>query len=125
MPSIRVHRSGYYAWLEKPLSGKTIENRRLLSKIRKSYLASGGIYGSPRIYRDLREVGELCGENRVARLMHRTGLPPTVAPNLLKQRFDVAKQDYTWSTDITYIRTHEGWLYLAVVVDLYSRMVIG
>ena len=137
---LRVHRSGYYAWLKKPLSNRAIEDQRLLVKIKESYFASGGIYGSPRIHKDLREVGEGCGENRVARLMrqhglrairgykkprHRRGQPAIVAPNMLKQCFSVVRQDYAWATDITYIRTHEGWLYLAVVVDLYSRMIIG
>lgn len=137
---LRVHRSGYYSWIKKPLSNRAVEDQHLLTKIRESYLASGGIYGSPRIHSDLKEIGENCGENRVARLMRQHGLrairgykkpryksarPATVAPNRLNQCFDVTAQDLAWATDITYIRTHEGWLYLAVVVDLYSRMVVG
>lgn len=135
-----MHRSGYYAWLKNPLSKREIEDQRLLVKIKESYLASGGIYGSPRIHKDLMEMGEGCGKNRVSRLMrqhglrairgykkprHRAGQPAIVAPNILKQCFDVVRHDYAWATDITYIRTHEGWLYLAVVVDLYSRMIVG
>ena len=137
---LRVHRSGYYAWFKKPLSDRAVEDQRLLARIRESYLASGGIYGSPRIQRDLKELGEYCGENRVARLMryhglrairgykkprHKSGKAATVLPNRLEQCFEVAGQDQAWVTDITYIRTYEGWLYLAVVVDLYSRMIVG
>jgi putative transposase len=108
--------------------------------IRRSYFASGGVYGSPRIYHDLRELGEFCGENRVARLMKKHGLralrgykrprykggrPSVLAPDHLKQGFTVSSPDKVWVTDITYIRTHEGWLYLSVVIDLYSRRVVG
>ena len=116
------------------------ENEQLLRKIRTSYQASDGVYGSPRVHRDLREDGERCGEHRVARLMringlrairgykkprYRVGKPAIVAPNRIEQNFSVEAPDRVWATDITYIRTFEGWLYLAVVVDLYSRIVVG
>ncbi len=135
-----VHRSGFYAWPKTPLSEKAKEDNRLLGLIRESYLESGGIYGSPRIHKDLREAGERCGENRVARLMKHHGIralrgykrprrmshkAPVAAPNQLQQQFDVAAPDQVWVTDITYIRTYEGWLYLAVVIDLFSRRVLG
>jgi len=112
----------------------------LVGLIREFYMASGGAYGSPRIHLDLRELGEGCGENRVARLMrqeriralggykkprYRVGKPSVVFPNLLQQEFTVAEGDSAWATDITYIRTYEGWLYLAVVLDLHSRLVVG
>lgn len=137
---LRVQRSGFYAWSNQPESERAKENNRLYELIQEFYLASGGIYGSPRIYRDLREVGETCGENRVARLMKVHGLkalrgykkprqkygkPAILAPNRLEQQFAFDAPDQAWATDITYIRTYEGWLYLAVVLDLYSRMVVG
>ena len=116
------------------------EDKRLTGLIRQSYEASGCSYGSPRIVRDLHEMGERCSENRVARLMRKEGLrakvgyrmsrykagkPALVAINRLEQNFEVEAPDKAWVTDITYIRTWEGWLYLAVVIDLFSRMVIG
>jgi len=137
---MRVHRSGYYAWLKDPMCDREKEDQRLLSIIRESHEASGQSYGSPRITLDLREAGERCGENRVARLMkseglkakvgyrrprYKAGKPGLVALNRLEQNFDVQGPDYAWVTDITYIRTWEGWLFLAVVVDLFSRMVVG
>jgi len=138
--ALKVHRSGYYAWKAVPLSQRALEDERLLIEIRRSYDDSYGIYGSPRIHRDLREAGHRCGEKRVARLMseaklksvrgykkprHHSGKPAIAAPNRLLQQFTVSKPDAAWVTDITYIRTYEGWLYLAVVIDLYSRTVIG
>jgi putative transposase len=117
-----------------------MEDDRILKKIQTSHQASGEAYGSPRIHRDLREDGEHCGEHKVARLMrvngiqavlgykkprYRAGKPAVVAPNRLEQNFSVDAPDRVWVTDITYIRTLEGWLYLAVVEDLFSRIVIG
>jgi len=137
---LRVSRSGYYAWLSRPPSQRAIENARLLTLIRESYEASGRTYGAPRVLCDLREVGERCGKNRVARLMKRHKIraqrgykkpgykytkPAVAAPNRLEQQFTIEKPDTAWVTDITYIRTYEGWLYLAVVMDLYSRKIIG
>ena len=137
---LEVAASGFYAWIQKPLSDRSIEDERLLALIRESYSASGGIYGSPRVFGDLREAGERIGRKRVARIMrtHRirairgykkprnvVSLPSTLAPNRLQRQFTVAWPDHAWVTDITYIRTWEGWLYLAVVMDLYSRMIIG
>lgn len=137
---LRASRSGFYAWIHKPLSDRAIEDRRLLELIRDSYEASSGVYGSPRVFGDLREAGERCGRHRVARIMreqkiravrgyraprHITGRPSIVAPNRLNREFTTAVADQAWATDITYIRTWQGWLYLAVVVDLYSRRVVG
>ncbi len=137
---LRVQRSGFYAWLQQPQSRRSVEDKRILGLIRKSYFASGGIYGSPRIHRDLREQGEVCGVHRIARIMqqqriralrgykrprYKAGRPAAVSPNLLQQNFTASGQDQCWATDITYIRTLEGFLYLAVVIDLYSRMVVG
>jgi putative transposase len=137
---LEVAASGFYAWIHQPLSERTIEDERLLGLIRESYAASGRIYGSPRVFLDLREAGEQIGRKRVARIMrtnrikairgyrvprHGRGIPSTIAPNRLQRRFTVDHPDHAWVTDITYIRTWEGWLYLAVVMDLHSRMIIG
>ena len=137
---LRVSASGFYDWLRKPISDRAIEDDRLLCLIRESYIASGGIYGSPRIFLDLRELGERISRKRVARIMksnairairgyktprHVSSLPSIVAPNRLQRQFTVDRPDYAWVTDITYIRTWEGWLYLAAVMDLHSRMIIG
>lgn len=108
--------------------------------IRESYMESGKVYGSPKVYKDLREMGERCGRKRVERLMKQAGLraligykkpkytygvPSIVYPDKLEQNFDFTKPDEAWVTDITYISTYEGWLYLAVVMDLFSRMIVG
>lgn len=133
-------RSGFYEWLHNPKSRRVIENERLLGLIRDSYAASSGVYGSPRVFGDLREAGETCGKHRVARIMrankikairgykaprHIAGRPSIITPNHLNRAFTVDTPDRFWVTDITYIRTWQGWLYLAVVVDLYSRKVVG
>ena len=123
-----VHPSGYYAWKANPTSARKKADQRLSGLIKQSWLESGGVYGYRKITDDLRDLGECCGKHRVYRLMKEEGLrsqtgyrrrpgkhgrPSVVAPN------------QAWVTDITYIRTHEGWLYLAVVLDLFSRQVIG
>jgi len=138
---MQVHPSGYYAWLAQPESARTVEDRRLLGQIKQAWLASGCVYGYRKVFDDLRDLGECCGKGRVERLMHQHGIkaqvgykkqpgikggaPSIVAPNHLQQQFDVTRPDAAWVTDITYIRTHEGWLFLAVVLDLFSRQVIG
>ena len=137
---LRVHRSGFYAWLQQPLSARAQENARLLRLIRELFTASGGTYGSPWIHRDLRELGETCSVHRVARLMRHAGLraqigykrrwtasgrPARVAPNRLNRMFTAEAPNQAWVGDITYIRTLEGFLYLAVVLDLFSRRVVG
>ena len=137
---LRIARAGYYSWLHKPLSDKAIDDLRLVKMIRESYAASGGVYGSNRVFLDLREAGETFGLNRVARLMRvnkikairgykaprtKAGKPSLVTPNHLQRKFAVAHPDTVWVTDITYIRTWEGWLYLAAVMDLFSRKIIG
>lgn len=137
---LAASRSGYYAWLVRAPSNRAVENERLLELIRQSHEASGRSYGSPRIFYDLREAGEQCGKHRVARLMrphkiraqrgykkpgYRYTKPALAAPNRLQQQFTIDQPDLAWVTDITYIRTYQGWLYLAVVMDLYSRKIIG
>ena len=111
-----VARSGFYAWIHKPLSDRAIEDERLLGLIRASYTASGGIYGSPRILLDLREAGEYIGKKRVARIMRSHGIrairgyrmprnvismPSVLAPNRLQRQFTVPWPDHAWVTDIT------------------------
>lgn len=135
-----VARSGFYAWLKEPLSTRAHEDLRLVARIRTFHAESDFSYGSPRIFKDLREAGETCSLNRVARLMrvHRiraqrrhkkpryvAGRPSAVVPNHLDRQFAQARPDRAWVTDITYVRTWEGWLYLAVVIDLFSRRVVG
>jgi len=135
-----VARSGYYAWLRKPNSNRELEDKRLLRLIRASFDASQGVYGAPRVFLDLREAGETCSKHRVARLMrenniraqpgYRTrryisGKPAVLIPNLVKRNFEVSKPNRVWVSDITYIRTWEGWLYLAIVMDLFSRKIVG
>ncbi|MBU1285786.1 IS3 family transposase [Pseudomonas sp. NPDC079086] len=139
--TLKVHASGYYAWLAEPKSARAKDDQRLLGLIKHSWLESGGVYGYRKIHDDLRELGEACGKHRVARLMRLDGLrsqtgyrrrpgryggkPPVASPNHLERRFNVTEPNKVWVTDITYIRTYEGWLYLAVVLDLFSRQVIG
>ena len=135
-----VARSGYYAWLKKPESDRAIEDKRLLRLIRASFAASQGVYGAPRVFLDLREAGETCSKHRVARLMREndiraqpgyrtrrsdTGKPAKLIPDLVKRNFEVSRPNRVWVSDITYIRTWEGWLYLAIVMDLFSRKIVG
>jgi putative transposase len=138
---LNVSRSGYYTWFQRPDSPRKIANRALLDKIRVLHGASHGIYGAIKIHRDLIDDGIRCGKNRVARIMRVAGIRSRtkrkfkattnsrhkfpVAPNLLDREFTVAAPDLTWVGDITYIRTDEGWLYLAVLLDLFNREVVG
>ena len=140
--ALSVTRSGYYAWRKRPESRRAQEDRRLLVEIRAIHRATRQSYGSPRITDDLKEKEIPCGRHRVARLMreneivgkqakkfkpHTTDSKHTlpVAENLLDRRFDVGAPDRYWVSDITYIWTREGWLYLAATMDLYSRRIVG
>ena len=137
-----VSRSGYYAWRKRPTSQRAQANERLLVQIREEYQLSRKTYGSPRIYAALRKKGVTCSRKRVARLMRldhiaarraRKRIPRTTqrnleaipAPNLLNQDFSSPAPDRKWVSDITYIATAEGWLYLAAILDLFSRRVVG
>lgn len=138
---LRVSRSGYYDWRHRPPSVRTQANQRLTDAIRRIHQEHKGRVGAPRITRHLREEGQRVGKNRVAHLMRAEGLRAKaarkykattnanhtlpVAPNLLEQDFTATAPNQKWVSDITYIATDEGWLYLAVVVDLYSRLVVG
>ncbi|WP_422098433.1 IS3 family transposase [Variovorax sp.] len=137
---LQVARAGFYAWLQCPVSDRAKDDTRLLELIRHSYAASHGVYGARRVLGDLREAGESCGLHRVERPMQRhkikairgckklraiAGRPSIIAPNHLQREFTVDVPNKVWVTDITYIRTWQGWLYLAVVLDLYARKVVG
>jgi transposase InsO family protein len=140
--ALRVSRSGYYAWRKKPVSDREKENEKFAAEIIEIHKKSRHTYGSPRIHAELRERGYGIGRNRVARLMreHRIrskvkkrfkvtthskhGLP--VAANLLRGGdLRVHRQNQVWVSDITYIRSREGWLYLCIIMDLYSRSIVG
>lgn len=138
---LQVHLSGYYAWRRNAHSQRHHEDQRLLALAKPSWLESGRVYGYRKVHHDLRALGESCSRHRVARLMSSCGwraqvgyrrrsgfyggAPHNVAANILDWQFDVAQPNMAWVTDITYIRTYEGWLYLVVVVDLFSRQVVG
>ena len=137
-----VQRSSYYAWQRRSPSSRAQANAALLARIQAEHAASRQTYGAPRIQVVLQRQGVVCGHNRVARLMRKAGLralaprkahpvttqrqPGTVpAPNRLNQEFTATAPNQKWVVDFTYIQTEEGWLYLAVVLDLFSRKVIG
>lgn len=138
---LAVHPSGYYAWKQQPESERTKLDQRHIRMIRQFWEDSGRVYGYRKIRNDLHDLGEACGKHRVARLMRlagmrshtgygrrpsvRGGKVSVVAPNHLQRQFEVSEPNRAWVTDITYIRTHEGWMYLAVVIDLFSRQVVG
>ena len=138
---LKVSRSGYYAWRVRPECQGAKTDRQLSGVIRRLHEESKGVYGSPRITADLRDEGYRYGRHKVARLMRLAGLrgcpkrrfrvttirDPShpVAENLLDQDFTAAAPNQRWASDITFIATNQGWLYLAVVMDLYSRRIVG
>ena len=141
---LEVSKAGYYAWRARPLCERVKADRRLLARIRIIHAAARARYGSPRVYQELRALGIPCGRHRVARVMRRAGLKAKsplryrittqadhaqpAAATVLNQEFAVeqaAVPDRVWAADITYIPTHEGWLYLAVLLDLATRRVVG
>ncbi len=136
-----VSPSGYYAWGKNKVSKREKEDRRLLSKIREIHFEHRARYGSPRIHAELKDQGERCGRKRIARIMrenkiqakHKRKFKATTdsqhklatAPNLLKQNFTVSVPNKIWTADISYCWTQEGWMYLAIVLDMYSRKIVG
>ena len=137
---LKLHPSGYYAWLKNPASKREQEDQRLLVLIKEHYLASGGTYGSPWIHKDLREAGETCSVHRVAKIMRKHRIKAQigykrryikgsktakVAANLLNRNFSPEAPNVSWVSDITYVRTYEGFLYVATVLDLFSRRIVG
>lgn len=138
---LKVSRSGYYEWLKRGESLRKKNDRELAELIRTIFEQNKRRYGSPRIYDEIRDRGIRCSRKRVARLMREMGLKARhkrkfkettnskhdypVAPNLLNRQFKTDAPNQVWVADITYIRTFEGWLYLAAVMDLYSRKIVG
>lgn len=138
---LQVSRSGYYDWLGRPDSNRCSENQVLVAKIREIHERSHRTYGSPRITDDLHDRGYFCSRPRVARLMRANGIMAKtrkkykvttnsdhsypIAPNLLNQDFWATSAHRIWVSDITYIRTLEGWLYLTIILDLYNRKIVG
>ena len=138
---LNVSRSGYYAWRTRPPSKREMANQELLEEIKTVHRDNDQTYGSPRIYHALLKLGWKCSKNRVARLMQRNGIQAKqerrfksttrrkkthpVAPNLLKRNFVAQRPDQKWLSDISYIPTQEGWLYLAAVLDMYTRRIVG
>ena len=138
---LKVSRSGFYAWRLRPESQRAKTDRHLIRVIRRLHAESKGVYGSPKITADLKDEGYRHGRHKVARLMRLAGLKgcpkrrfrvttqrdPShpVAENLLDQDFTAEAPNQRWAADITFIATNQGWLYLAVVMDLYSRRIVG
>jgi putative transposase len=138
---LEVSRSGYYQWLKRKPSRRDIDNERLDAQIREIYDGSKGRYGSPKITRELQDRGLRVSKSRVARRMRAVGLRSKVrrryrvttdskhhfpvAPNLLERNFTTNAPDRAWVSDITYLATRTGWLYLTVIIDLFSRLVVG
>lgn len=139
---LEVSAAGYYAWRERPVSARAASNSALLAEIRQVHHDSGQRYGSPRVHAVLRTQGRGASRGRIERLMHRHGIraimaPPRrvrttdsrhnlpIAPNLIARDFAAAAPNRVWLADITYIPTAEGWLYLAAIMDLFSRKIVG
>lgn len=139
--TLGVSRSGYYAWKGRPVAPRAEQDVELVDEIKAAYAAGRGTYGSPRVHRELRAKGRRIGRKRVERLMRQHGIAARrkrrfrrttdsnhsqpIAPNVLERNFDVELPNTAWVTDVTYVWTHEGWLYLAVILDLFSRRVVG
>jgi putative transposase len=139
---LEVSESGYYAWRKRPESKRSEEDQRLLKKIEASHEQSRGCYGSPRVWEDLTEQGEHVSKKRVARLMRVHGVKGAmprkkrvvttdsehshpIAENVLHREFEATEPNQKWVSDITYVATAEGWLYVATIMDLFSRKIIG
>ena len=138
---LNVSRSGYYDFLEKGKSKREIENERLKKKIKNIHESNRKVYGSPRVYNELKKQGERCSRRRVAKLMREEGIQAKMrkkwkkttcvdnrmepSANYLDQNFIIEEPNKVWVSDITYIWTEEGWLYVSIVMDLFSRKIVG
>jgi transposase InsO family protein len=138
---LRVSRSGYYDWRDRGPSARQKRHGGLVVEIRRVFIDSRKTYGSPRIFKALREKGQKCGRHQVERLMRKDGITPKrrrkfkkttdsdhnypIAPNLVERVFAAELLNRLWTSDITYIWTSEGWLYLAIVLDVCSRRIVG
>jgi putative transposase len=139
--ALGVSRSGFYAWCQRPSSARAIADSKLVPLIRISHAQSRGTYGSPRVHQDLHALSHRVSRKRVARLMRTEGLAARrlrrykattdsrhslpVAPNLVARKFHAQAPNRVWVTDMTYIWTWEGWLFLAAIVDVFSRRIVG
>lgn len=139
--TLGVSRSGYYAWKARPEPLRVTVDAQLVGEIKAAHKAGRGAYGSPRVHRELRANGRRVGKKRVERLMRREGIcgrrrrrfrrttdsnhPDPIASNILDRNFEIALPNAAWVTDVTYVWTHQGWLYLAAILDLFSRRVVG
>ena len=138
---LKVSRSGYYAWRVRPESHRAKTDRELTGVIRRVHAESKQVYGRPKVTAELKAEGYRCGQRKVERLMRLAGLRGCpqrrfkvttqrnpchpVAENLIQQDFTAEAPNQRWASDITFISTHQGWLYLAVIMDLYSRRIVG
>ena len=140
-PLLGVKRSSYYAWKRRPINVRQKENMKLLEEIRTIHKNSNGLYGSPRIHAELQDLGISCGKNRVAKLMKVNGIYSKIkkrfrykskqsndigiCSNIVDRNFNILEPNKVWVSDITYIPTKEGWLYLCIILDLFSRKIVG
>ena len=138
---LRVHPSGFYAWLKRPFSKRAVEDERQTELLKEAWEESGRVYGYRKLHNDLRDQGETCCANRVAWLARLAGTraqigykrrsgkyggrPAIAVDNTLNRQFEVRAPDKVWITDITYIKTYEGFTYLIVVIVLFSRKIVG
>ena len=138
---LEVSKSGYYDWLDRPESRRAVRHRYLLTRIRQAHMESRSIYGAPRIHAELVDLGERVGKNTIAFLMRSNRIQSKVhkrfvittdskstrhpAGNVLAGDFKPARANEKWTSDVTFIPTRKGWLYLAVIMDLYSRKIVG
>ena len=136
-----VSQSGYFAWKDRPASRRQRDDMVLLAHVRSAFALSNGTYGSPRMTRELQDNGFAMGRRRTARLMHENGLKARqkrrfkrttdsehawpIAPNIIDQDFTATGLNEKWGVDISYVWTREGWLYLAVIIDLFSRKIVA
>ena len=139
--TLKISKSGYYAWFKNPKSKRDLKNECLLKKIKEFHNISRKRYGSPRIYKDLKDAGIACSLNRTARLMKKNNIEAKmkkkfkittnskhnypIAENILDRNFSVKEKDRVWVSDISYIYTAEGWEYLCIIMDLFSRNIVG
>ena len=143
--ALKVSRQGYHAWRRRPPSAHGLRDAELAARIAEVYGASRGIYGAPKVFAELRRAGVRTSRKRVARIMRDNGWAgttrgcarrpkgdrkpaspqPNAAPDLVRREFAADGPNRAWFADITYVRTHQGWLYLAVVMDIWSRMIVG
>jgi transposase InsO family protein len=138
---LAVSCSGFYAWKARPPSARTVEDAKLVIDIKAAHKAGRGAYGGPRVFRALRKQGKRIGKKRVERLMRSEGIvgkkrkkfcvttnsqhDDPIAPNVVQRQFEAPTPNAVWVTDVTYVWTHEGWLYFAAILDLCSRRVVG